>query len=634
MQQPGTRAGLYGGPSMSSRVNRVGASASSSAATGIYYITNPAYGASTASADNSGAIQAAINAASAAGGGVVFVPPGTFLCNSGINIKANVALRGDGPTVSILKIANSASGLFSIAKTDLSTNAQNAHQASSTFPVKCFLYTEPYILQNTKQSGISIEDLGVDGNGANQADSGSYANICITNTNRAMVRNVYSYNARPSLTTTGNNRAYCVLLCDDYQTTIRGGYYYGSGYDNIGGRAYSVGALLDGVVSMETSGTGSRASCQFAYQCCDFKIVGCWFENTATATSPVGFINHGCQRGSVTNTTIRSTNGNAVYVFGDNTDGSPDTNFDQNNLYPSATLDEYGDHLRFSGCEIEASGAVATFNLDTRFARNCVVTNTMLRHLAANAAVVLQIDGSAGSNSYANGQRRHVFAGCTFIQESTANVGLVTFGRNLVFANNTIMRDNSTNNGFLFSGCVGIRITNNSFHYTGTSNNMNVAYFIQQSAGNASDRFFISGNTFTKISSNITYGVYVDNTTTTCTNIRITENDFTNCTNPVTWSSAAGTGCWMQGNVTANTETKGTGTVANGATTTGNIAHGLTSWRTLIKGDILVTATNSLGTAVKAHVSSIDATNFVITVDADPGATTATFSWQGRANAA
>jgi hypothetical protein len=82
------------------------------------------------------------------------------------------------------------------------------------------------------------------------------------------------------------------------------------------------------------------------------------------------------------------------------------------------------------------------------------------------------------------------------------------------------------------------------------------------------------------------------------------------------------------------TEAVGTCTVANGATTTGNVAHGLTSWRTLRASDIILTPTNSLGNAAKYYVSSIDATNFVVTVNADPGATTATFGWQARANAA
>jgi hypothetical protein len=69
----------------------------------------------------------------------------------------------------------------------------------------------------------------------------------------------------------------------------------------------------------------------------------------------------------------------------------------------------------------------------------------------------------------------------------------------------------------------------------------------------------------------------------------------------------------------------GTATVSSGATTTGNIAHGLSIAPRA--QDINVVPTNSLGDAAKYYISSVDATNFVITVDADPGATTATFGW-------
>ena len=48
-------------------------------AANTFVITDAAYGASTASSDNTAAIQAALNAAAAAGGGMVVVPAGTFL---------------------------------------------------------------------------------------------------------------------------------------------------------------------------------------------------------------------------------------------------------------------------------------------------------------------------------------------------------------------------------------------------------------------------------------------------------------------------------------------------------------------------------------------------------------------------
>ena len=94
-----------------------------------------AYGASTASADNQTAINNAIIAANAAGGGEVYIPPGTWITST-ITLLSGVVLRGsrDG---SILKLKNSTNG-------DLITAAVGVH------------------------SGTAIRDLMLDGNGANQ----------------------------------------------------------------------------------------------------------------------------------------------------------------------------------------------------------------------------------------------------------------------------------------------------------------------------------------------------------------------------------------------------------------------------------------------------------------------------------
>lgn len=72
------------------------------------------------------------------------------------------------------------------------------------------------------------------------------------------------------------------------------------------------------------------------------------------------------------------------------------------------------------------------------------------------------------------------------------------------------------------------------------------------------------------------------------------------------------------------TEANGTATVANGATTA-VVTHGLAQTPDL--QDIAVTATNNLGNATKFWISTPTSTQFTITVDADPGAGTATFVW-------
>src|SRR5947209_4066859 len=67
---------------------------------GTYNITS--YGASTSSSDNASAIQSAINAAAAAGGGTVQVPSGTFLSGP-LTIKSKINLNlASGATLKML----------------------------------------------------------------------------------------------------------------------------------------------------------------------------------------------------------------------------------------------------------------------------------------------------------------------------------------------------------------------------------------------------------------------------------------------------------------------------------------------------------------------------------------------------
>jgi polygalacturonase len=70
----------------------------------VIVVTNALYGASSTNADNAAAIQSAINAAAGGGvtnlllGGVVEVPPGTFLCGP-LTMKSNVRLQLDAGAV-------------------------------------------------------------------------------------------------------------------------------------------------------------------------------------------------------------------------------------------------------------------------------------------------------------------------------------------------------------------------------------------------------------------------------------------------------------------------------------------------------------------------------------------------------
>ncbi len=83
----------------------------------------------------------------------------------------------------------------------------------------------------------------------------------------------------------------------------------------------------------------------------------------------------------------------------------------------------------------------------------------------------------------------------------------------------------------------------------------------------------------------------------------------------------------IRNNVGYTTESSGTATVLNGATSIA-VTHNLSVTPAL--GNISVTPTNSLGSATKFWISGAGATQFTINVDVDPGATTATFAWTAR----
>lgn len=106
--------------------------------------------------------------------------------------------------------------------------------------------------------------------------------------------------------------------------------------------------------------------------------------------------------------------------------------------------------------------------------------------------------------------------------------------------------------------------------------------------------------------------------------------------NSVTWGAfgptvalieSGGTGTIVRNNIGWKTENSGTATVANGTTSIA-VTHGLDITPTV--NIISVTPTNGLGAAAKFWISNPTNTQFTINVDANPGATTATFAWSIR----
>src|SRR5258705_7762079 len=87
----------------------------------VYNVTSAPYNAIPGDTnDDQPAIQAAIDAAGAAGSGIVYIPAGTYYLNKPLHIKySNIILRGQGSTGATATILDFRFSMYSMFKTDI-----------------------------------------------------------------------------------------------------------------------------------------------------------------------------------------------------------------------------------------------------------------------------------------------------------------------------------------------------------------------------------------------------------------------------------------------------------------------------------------------------------------------------------
>jgi hypothetical protein len=136
-----------------------------------FNVMAPVYGAKgDGSTDDATAINAAITAASTAGGTVYF-PPGTYIVGSVIKLLSNVRLLGAGWTASILKAKNTSNivilegeayagvGIVNSAVEQLGLDGNKANNATATHGLKVQsqnLYCDKVIVKNCRGDGFRI----------------------------------------------------------------------------------------------------------------------------------------------------------------------------------------------------------------------------------------------------------------------------------------------------------------------------------------------------------------------------------------------------------------------------------------------------------------------------------------------
>lgn len=587
------------------------------------------------SSSNTAQIQALLDKVGAMGGGeVVLNGVGTYLLSGTVVINYS-STRLIIPRGMTLK-ADANASFTSYAKADQTSNWQTSHVPTSSFPMKPMIALAKYSVTSAKLDNIVIEGGGtIDGNGANQTDdsTSSYCGVFLNSCTRSKVWGLKLINFGNAIASIGTGqRAYCIALFDSDYFDVAYNEVDRSRYDCIGGRGITLGGSIRSNLIKSTTGvatnanTKSRAGIQWAYQGDNVRINDNDFQVDTACDSGHAILFHGSRRMVVDGNRFNMKNaagGACVYTFGDNTNGAGDT-ADDIGTYPSATFDEYGEQVVIRNNQMNSASATPNIYIDTRFSRDILVDGNLIEHNTTSAGV-LQIAGEASGNPV----RRVRFVGNDMRQLTNASFcPLMNYVEDITFDGNIIRKTTAANHMFSMTRIARMKFIRNQL--IGPGGDCRLFRRFSEGANGCTD-WEVRDN-WTRASS--FSQVLEDDSAANHTGLRMSGNDWSGCSAPTTGFTPAGSIFIVDNIGGIVTHTAGTGTVANGKTTSGNIAHGLTSWRTLRVGDIRLTYTNSLGNATRLYVSSIDATNFVVTANADPGATTATFSWEADASLA
>lgn len=216
-----------------------------------------------------GSIQEAVQAATTAGGGYVFVPPGTYTATSATQVQSGITLGGvAGQT--IIKAANQV----------LARNAQwqNANQAGPYYCMVCAA---------SGSTNVIFRDFTIDENGLNQTYVYFSGDAELHNTNNSRIENITVQNRMGSLAGGGTGVGIGV-----YAST-----YPPTNYNNVVDRSFVDAhpggcSVPNGGGAFYIEGLGTRITNSHAKDVCDVAFVVSSCQNCVVANS-VGDIGAG-----------------------------------------------------------------------------------------------------------------------------------------------------------------------------------------------------------------------------------------------------------------------------------------------------------------------------------------------------
>lgn len=172
----------------------------------VFIVTDTAYGATgDGSTDDRAAINAAITAANAAGGGYVIVPKGTYRLSAALTLSANVSLLGAGKGVTKLRIDHASNDLIDV------TGGAGAPQRISGMTLEPMQNHSGNIIDCAADVRLTVDGCIV---GDSTYTNGTLFNVADDTANRLFAEGVDCYTAGASavVVASPNASAQCVFL--------------------------------------------------------------------------------------------------------------------------------------------------------------------------------------------------------------------------------------------------------------------------------------------------------------------------------------------------------------------------------------------------------------------------------------